>query len=129
METRDLLKYKGGNEMNDLNKVLVTGTLVKDVELRYTPSGKEVANLRIAINRKYKKKTSGEIKEETEFMTVIVWDVLAKNCQKYLKKGSRIFVEGRFQTREFVDKAQQKRKVTEIIGTGVEFLDTFKKAQ
>jgi len=112
METRDLLKYKGGNEMNDLNKVLVTGTLVKDVELRYTPSGKEVANLRIAINRKYKKKTSGEIKEETEFMTVIVWDVLAKNCQKYLKKGSRIFVEGRFQTREFVDKAQQKRKVT-----------------
>jgi single-strand DNA-binding protein len=108
--------------MTDLNKVLITGILVQDTELRFTPNGIKTANLRIAIHRKYKTK-AGEIKQETEFMTVIVWNETSENCAKYLKKGSRVFVEGRLQTRDFIDKDQQKRTITEIKADIVEFLD------
>jgi single-strand DNA-binding protein len=108
--------------MNDLNKVLITGILCQDVELRFTPTGTKTANLRVAIHRRYKNKAQ-EVKEETEFITIVVWEVLAENCAKYLKKGSRVFVEGRLQTREFVDKDQQKRTVSEIKAEAVEFLD------
>ena len=108
--------------MNDLNKFLATGVIVQDVELRFTPTGAKTANLRVAIHRKYKNKAQ-EIKQETEFITVVVWEVLADNCAKYLKKGSRVFVEGRIQTREFTDKNQQQRTVTEVKAETVEFLD------
>jgi len=108
--------------MTDLNKVLITGILVQDVEIRFTPMGTKTANLRIAIHRKYKNKLK-ELKEETEFITVVVWEVLAENCGKYLKKGSRIFVEGRLQTRQFIDKNQQQRSITEIVAENIEFLD------
>lgn len=107
---------------NDLNKVLVTGTIVKDLELRFTPTGIKTANLRIAMNRRYKNKAQ-EIKEDTEFITVVVWEILAENCVKYLKKGSKVFVEGRLQTRDYLDKDQQKRTITEIKAEDVEFLD------
>lgn len=107
--------------MNDLNKVLVTGVVVQDVELRYLPDGTKTANIRVAIHRRYKNKAQ-EIKEETEFVTVIVWKVLAENCAKYLKKGSRVFVEGRLQTREY-EKDGQKRIAVEIKADAVEFLD------
>lgn len=108
--------------MTDLNKVLLTGILCQDVELRFTPTGIKVANLRVAMHRKYRNKAQ-ELKEETEFITVVTWDVLAENCDKYLKKGSRVFVEGRLQTREFIDKNQQKRFTTEVKADSVEFLD------
>ena len=108
--------------MTDLNKILITGTICQDIELRFLPTGTKTANLRIAIHRKYRNKAK-ELKEETEFMTAIVWEVLAENCAKYLKKGSRVFVEGRIQTREFIDKNQQQRRVTEIRAEMVEFLD------
>jgi single-strand DNA-binding protein len=113
--------------MTDLNKVLVTGILTQDVELRFTPTGIKTANLRIAIHRKYRSSKTQEIKEETEFITVVVWESSAENCSKYLKKGSRVFVEGRLQTREFVDKNQQKRTITEIRAETVEFLDKSEK--
>ena len=108
--------------MTDLNKVLITGILCQDVELRFTPTGIKTSNLRVAIHRKFKNKAQ-EVKEETEFVTVVTWQVLAENCAKYLKKGSKVFVEGRLQTREYTDKDQQKRTVTEIIAEDVEFLD------
>lgn len=107
--------------MTDLNKVLVTGVIVQDVELRYLPDGTKTSNIRVAIHRRYKNKAQ-EIKEETEFVTVIVWKVLAENCAKYLKKGSRVFVEGRLQTREY-EKDGQKRLAVEIKADTVEFLD------
>jgi len=114
--------------MTDLNKVLVTGILTQDVELRYTPDGTKTANLRVAIHRKYKTK-SGEIKQETEFITAIVWKVLAEVCAKYLKKGSKVLVEGRLRTREYVDKEQQKRSITEIQAEDVQFLDLLGKKE
>ena len=108
--------------MNDLNKMLFTGIVVQDVQLRYTPDGTKTANIRVAIHRRYKNKAQ-ELKEETEFVTVIVWKILADNCAKYLKKGSRVFIEGRLKTREYVDKEQQKRVAVEIRADVVEFLD------
>ncbi len=108
--------------MTDLNKVLITGILCQDVELRFTPTGTKTVNLRVAIHRKYKNKAQ-EIKEETEFITVVVWNETAENCAKYLKKGSRILVEGRLQTRQYIDKNQVGQHVTEIVAETVEFLD------
>ena len=113
--------------MNDLNKILITGTVCQDVELRFTPTGAKTANLRVAIHRRYKNKAQ-ETKEETEFITAVVWENLAENCVKYLKKGSRVLVEGRLQTREY-EKDGQKRTVVEIITEGVEFLDKLEKKE
>jgi single-strand DNA-binding protein len=114
--------------MSDLNKVLVTGILAQDIELRFTPDGTKTANLRVAIHRRYKTK-AGEIKAETEFVTAVVWKILAETCAKYLKKGSKVLVEGRLKTREYVDKDQQKRSITEIIAEDVQFLDTVEKKE
>ena len=108
--------------MSDLNKAIVTGTLCQDIELRFTPTGTKAANLRLAIHRRFKNKAQ-EVKEETEFITVVVWENLAENCAKYLKKGSRVLVEGRLKTRKYIDKNQQEKEVTEIKADGVEFLD------
>lgn len=108
--------------MSDVNTVLITGVLTQDVELRFTPTGTKTANLRIAIHRTYRNKNQ-ELVKETEFITVVTWERLAENCTQYLKKGSKVFVEGRLQTREFTDKNQQKRTVTEIRADDVEFLD------
>ncbi len=108
--------------MNDINRVLITGTLTRDIELRFTPTGIAVGNLRLAINRKYQNKQQ-EIKEEVEFITAVVWERLAENCAKYLKKGSHVFVEGRLLTRKFIDKDNRDREVTEIKAETVEFLD------
>lgn len=114
--------------MTDLNKILVTGILTQDVELRFTPDGTKTANLRVAIHRKYKTKT-GEIKAETEFVTAVVWKILAETCAKYLKKGSKVLVEGRLRTRDYVDKNQQKRNITEIQAEDIHFLDTAEKRE
>jgi len=108
--------------MSDLNKVIITGIVVQDPELRFTPTGIKTANLRVAIHRGYKNKEK-ERKESTEFITAVVWEILAETCVKYLKKGSRVLVEGRLQTRAFVDKSQQQRTITEIQAETVEFLD------
>ena len=108
--------------MQNLNKVLITGILTKDPELRYTPTGVGITKLRVAIHRKFKNKAN-ELKEVTEFITVVTWDRLAENCAKYLKKASYIFVEGRLQTRKYLDKNQQERYITEIKADNVEFLN------
>ena len=79
--------------MVSLNRVLLIGNLTKDPELRYTPSGTPVANLRLAVNSSFKDQ-SGQRKEETCFVTIVVWARQAETCNQYLKKGRSIFVEG-----------------------------------
>ena len=114
--------------MTDLNKVIVTGTLCQDVELRFTPTGVKTANLRLAMHRRYKNKAQ-EVKEETEFITIVAWELLAETCVKYLKKGSRVLVEGRLKTRTYIDKNQVGQHVTEIKAETVEFLDKLEKKE
>lgn len=107
--------------MASLNRVLLIGNLTKDPELRYTPQGTAVVNLRMAVNRKYRDK-SQEMKEDTCFLTVVVWDKQAETCNQYLRKGSPIFVEGRLQSRSWEDNAGQKRSVVEVRAERVQFL-------
>jgi len=114
--------------MRDLNKVLITGIITNDVEVKYTPDGIQIVNLRVAIHRKYKNKKD-EIKEETTFITVVAWNKIAENCAKYLKKGRKVFVEGELRTRNFVDKNQQKRVAIEVRADIIEFLDKIEKKE
>ncbi|MDD5109252.1 MAG: single-stranded DNA-binding protein [Candidatus Omnitrophica bacterium] len=107
--------------MASYNKVLLMGNLTKDPELRYTPQGTAVANLRLAVNRKYRTKDQ-ELKEEVCFITAVVWNKQAETCNQYLHKGSSVFVEGRLQSRTWEDNAGAKRSVIEVRAERVQFM-------
>ncbi|OIO36013.1 MAG: hypothetical protein AUJ74_04095 [Candidatus Omnitrophica bacterium CG1_02_44_16] len=107
--------------MANLNKVLLIGNLTRDPELRYTPGGTAVVNLRMATNRRYKDK-AGEAKQDVCYMTVVAWDKQAEVCNQYLHKGSPLFVEGRLQSRSWDGPDGKKRSVLEIRAERVQFL-------
>jgi single-strand DNA-binding protein len=107
--------------MASFNKVLLIGNLTRDPELRYTPQGTAVVNLRLAVNRKFRDKNQ-ETKEEVCFITAVVWDKQAETCNQYLHKGSPVLVEGRLQSRSWEDNAGQKRSVIEVRAERVQFL-------
>lgn len=96
-----------------LNKVILIGNLTRDVELRYTPQGAAVAAFGVATNRQWK--VADQVKEATEFHNIVAWNKLAELCGQMLAKGSRVYVEGRLQTRDWVDQAGAKRYRTEIV--------------
>ena len=106
--------------MVSLNRVLLIGNLTKDPELRYTPSGTPVANLRLAVNSSFKDQ-AGQRKEETCFVTIVVWARQAETCNQYLKKGRSIFVEGRLLYRSW-EVEGKTRSVMEVRGDRVQFL-------
>lgn len=107
--------------MANFNKALLMGNLTKDPELRYTPQGTAVVNLRLAVNRKFRDKNQ-ELKEETCFVTAVVWNKQAETCNQYLHKGSPVFIEGRLQSRSWEDNSGQKRSVIEVRAERVQFL-------
>ena len=107
--------------MASLNKVLLIGNLTRDPELRYIPSGSAVASFTLAMNRVYKLQT-GEKKEETSFVRVVVWSRLAEVCAEYLKKGNPVFVEGRLQSRSWDGPDGQKRNAMEVIASNIQFM-------
>lgn len=107
--------------MASYNKVLLMGNLTKDPELRYTPQGTAVVNLRMAVNRKYRTKDQ-ELKEEVCFITAVVWNKQAETCNQYLHKGSSVFVEGRLQSRSWEDNTGAKRSVIEVRAERVQFM-------
>jgi single-strand DNA-binding protein len=113
--------------MASLNKVFLIGNLTRAPELRYTPSGTAVADLRLAVGRSYTL-PSGEKRDETCFLTVVVWAKQAETCGEYLDKGSPIMVEGRLQTRDWETKDGQKRNVVEVVAERVQFLGRGKTA-
>lgn len=107
--------------MASFNRVYLMGNLTKDPELRYTPQGTAVANLRMAVNRRYRNKNQ-ELKEEVCFITAVVWNKQAESCNQYLHKGSPVFVEGRLQSRSWEDNTGAKRSVIEVRAERVQFL-------
>jgi len=108
--------------MAGYNKVILVGNLTKDPELRYTPSGTAVANLRLAVNRKFRDK-AGQLQDETCFITAVVWSKQAETCNQYLHKGSSLLVEGRLQSRSWDDAQTGKtRSVIEVLVERVQFL-------
>jgi single-strand DNA-binding protein len=109
---------------NSLNKVMLIGNLGANPEVRSTPGGATVANFRVACTERWKDKDSGQQQERTEWVTIVVWRGLAETVQKYLRKGSKVYVEGKLQTRSWDDKATgAKRYATEVLGDTVMFLD------
>lgn len=107
--------------MANLNKVFLIGNLTRDPELRYTPGGTAVANLGIAVNRRFKD-SSGELKEEVCFLTVTVWDKQAEACCQHLTKGRPVFVEGVLQSRFWETPDGQKRSAIDVRAERVQFL-------
>lgn len=103
--------------MKSVNKVILLGNLGKDPELKYTASGTAITNFSIATSERFKDK-SGEWQDRTEWHNVAAWARLAEIAGEYLKKGSKIYVEGRLQTRSWDDKkTNQKKYVTEVVAT------------
>ena len=106
-----------------LNKVTLIGNLGKDPELSYTPSGVAVAKFSIATNERWKDQ-EGNPQERTEWHNIIAWRKLAEICGQYLKKGSKLYIEGKLQTRSWDDKnTGVKRYATEVIANDLIMLD------
>lgn len=101
-----------------MNLVCLVGNLTKDVELRSTQSGKSVATFSIAVQRAFK----SEGQPEVDFFNIVVWGVKGENCAKYLSKGKKVAVTGAIQNRSYEDNNGNKRVLTEIIASDVEFL-------
>jgi single-strand DNA-binding protein len=105
-----------------INKVILIGNLGQDPEVRSMPSGGAVANLRIATSESWRDKQSGEMKEQTEWHTVVLFGRLGEVAGEYLKKGSQVYVEGRLRTRKWQDKTGNDRYTTEIVGNEMQML-------
>jgi single-strand DNA-binding protein len=108
--------------MINVNRVFLAGRLTRDPELRYTPSGVAVTTLPLAVSRTYLSK-SGEKKEQTCFINVVVWQKAAERCAEYLGKGKAVFVEGRLQSRSWEAEGGQKRSMIEVTALSVQFLE------
>lgn len=103
------------------NKVTLLGNLGKDPEVRTTPSGSQVASFSVATAEKYKDKNSGEWKEVTDWHNIVMWDKLAEIAGQYLKKGSKVFIEGKLKTRSY-EKDGQTKYITEVLGQNLVML-------
>lgn len=108
--------------MSSLNKVLIIGNLGKDPETRYAPSGDAICNLTIATSESWKDKATGEKKESTEWHRVVFFGKVAEIANQYLRKGSKIYVEGSLRTRKWQDNNGQDRYTTEIRGDQLKML-------
>ena len=106
-----------------LNKIMLIGNLGADPELRYTPSGDPFANFSIAVTQRYTDNSSGELVDNTEWFDVSVWGSQAESVNQYLARGSKVYVEGRFKSREYVGADGQTRKAYGIRAFTVLFLD------
>jgi single-strand DNA-binding protein len=104
-----------------VNKVILVGYLGADPDMRYTPSGQGVCELRLATSESWNDK-NGQRQERTEWHRIVVWGKRAEVCSKYLAKGRQVYVEGRIQTRSYDDKDGNKKYMTEIIAADVQFL-------
>lgn len=105
-----------------LNKVLLIGNLTRDPELRYTPSGAAVCTFGVATNRSYTA-SDGQKKEEVEFTKIVSWNKLAELCNQLLRKGRKVYVEGRLQTRSWETPDGQNRQTTEVVIDDMRILD------
>mgnify|MGYP000424510776 CR=1 FL=1 len=106
-----------------VNKVILIGNLGQDPEVRYMPSGGAVANVNIATTEVWNDRQSGQRQERTEWHKVVFFNKLAEVVQQYLKKGSKIYIEGKLQTRKWQDQNGVDRYTTEIVSNDMQMLD------
>ncbi len=105
-----------------LNKCMIIGNLGRDPEMRYTPSGQAVTQFTVAVNRNYKD-AQGERQEETEWFRVVAWGQQAEFSAEYLRKGAKVYIEGRLQTRQWEGQDGQKRYTTELVANTIQNLE------
>ncbi|EHP41440.1 single-stranded DNA-binding protein [Cupriavidus basilensis OR16] len=108
--------------MASINKVILVGNLGADPETRYLPSGDAVSNIRLATTDRYKDKTSGEMKEATEWHRIAFFGKLAEIAGQYLRKGSQVYIEGRIRTRKWTDQSGAEKYSTEIVAEQMQML-------
>src|SRR5215207_5756409 len=106
----------------NINRVILTGNLTRDPELRSLPSGTSVCSLRVAVNTRRKDQSSGEWVDKANYFDVTVWGAQGENCAQYLAKGRPVAVDGRLEWREWQDKDGNKRQSIDIIADSVQFL-------
>jgi single-strand DNA-binding protein len=106
----------------NINRVIITGNLTRDPELRSTPSGTAVCGLRVAVNTRRKNNSTGEWEDKPNYFDVTVWGAQGENCSRFLTKGRPVAVDGRLEWREWEDKDGNKRQSIDIIADSVQFL-------
>lgn len=104
-----------------MNKIMLIGNLGKDPDMSYTDRGKALTKFSLAVNR-VTRAAGGERKEETEWFNIVAWDNLAETCNTYLKKGQKVFVEGRVQQRKYTDKNGVERTAVDVVINDMEML-------
>jgi len=104
--------------MAGVNKVILVGNLGKDPDVRYTPDGKAVTNITLATSESWKDKNTGQRQEKTEWHRVVFFGGVASIAGEYLKKGSKVYIEGKLQTRKWQDQGGQDRYTTEVVVDG-----------
>jgi len=107
-----------------INKVILIGNLGQDPEVKYMPNGGAVTNVTIATSESWKDKNTGEQKENTEWHRVVFFRRLAEIAGEYLKKGSKVYIEGKLQTRKWQDQSGNDRYTTEIVANDMQMLDS-----
>ncbi len=107
-----------------INKVTLIGNLGQDPEVKYMPNGNAVTNITIATSESWKDKSTGEKKEKTEWHRVVFFQRLAEIVGEYLKKGSKVYIEGKLQTRKWQDQSGNDRYTTEILANEMQMLDS-----
>lgn len=110
--------------MKGINKVILVGTLGKDPESKSFPNGGSVCNFSIATTESWKDKNTGEQKQVTEWHRIVANGKVGETCQQYLKKGSKVYIEGSLRTRQWTDQSGQERYVTEIKLSEMQMLDS-----
>lgn len=105
-----------------LNKVLLIGNAGRDPEVRHLESGVVTATFSLATTEKFRDRTSGEMKEQTEWHNIVCWRSLAEIAEKYVKKGTQLFIEGRIRTRSYNDKDGNTKYTTEIVADNMQLL-------
>ncbi len=108
--------------MSDVNRVILTGRLTSDPDLRYTQSGRPMLRFDIAVNRRWINPETGQAEEEVTFVPVVVWGKQAETCAAYLRKGRQVAVDGRLRVRSFETQNGDRRRVTEVVAQSVHFL-------
>lgn len=110
--------------MSGINKVILIGNLGNDPEVKYMSNGNAVANITVATSESWKDKNTSEQKEKTEWHRIVLYRRLAEIAGEYLKKGAKVYVEGKLQTKQWEDKDGNKRYTTEIIASNLQMLDS-----
>jgi single-strand DNA-binding protein len=107
-----------------INKVIIVGNLGQDPEVRFMPNGNAVANFTVATSETWKDKQTGETKEKTEWHRIVMYQRLAEIAGEYLKKGSKVYLEGKLQTRKWQNQQGQDQYTTEIVVNDMQMLDS-----